>query len=136
MKARKRVWIAAFVLLTAAALIALSHDGAPRITPADAHALLHSDSTVILLDVRTPAEFKSDTGHLAHALLIPLQELEQRSAELAGFKQRTIVVYCRTGHRSTAASEILSSLGYKVLNMEGGITRWRAEGLPTVLEPR
>jgi rhodanese-related sulfurtransferase len=89
---------------------------------------------VIVLDVRTPAEFNSSTGHLAKAILIPVQELERRIDELQKYKQKSIIVYCRTGHRSTSGTEILLKHGYNARNMEGGITRWRAEQLPTVNE--
>lgn len=102
------------------------------ISPADALSLAGKDSTVILLDVRTADEFRSETGHLAGALLIPVQELEARVNELAPYRNRTIVVYCRTGHRSTRGTEILQGHGFRAVNMDGGITRWRAEHFPTV----
>ena len=101
-------------------------------SPADVLSLAGKDSTVVLLDVRTPEEFNSETGHLAGALLIPVQELEDRVGELTKYHDRTIVVYCRTGHRSTSATGILQKHGFKVMNMEGGITHWRAEHFPTV----
>lgn len=102
------------------------------ISPADVMRLAGRDSTVVLLDVRTPEEFDGETGHLARALLIPVQELDSRAGELTRYHDRTIIVYCRTGHRSTKATEILQSHGFKVMNMEGGITRWQAEHYPTV----
>lgn len=125
----------AAVIVAASVLLAQSSDSSTRITPADALKLVTTDSSAVVLDVRTPAEFKSETGHLANAILIPVQELEQRAGELTPYKERTILVYCRTGHRSTIAAEILQKHGFKALNMEGGITRWRSENLPTVQEP-
>jgi rhodanese-related sulfurtransferase len=106
--------------------------GSSLISPADVVSLAGKDSTLLLLDVRTPEEFSGETGHLAGALLIPVQELEDRVGELTKYRDRTIVVYCRTGHRSTSATGILQKHGFKVMNMEGGITRWRAEHFPTV----
>jgi rhodanese-related sulfurtransferase len=105
------------------------------ITPADAKKLVESDSSAVVLDVRTPAEFSGETGHLKNALLLPVQELEGRVGELDKFKSRTIIVYCRSGHRSTTATEILEKHGFKARNMQGGITRWKQENLPIVLEP-
>ena len=52
------------------------------VTPAEVRSLIAGDSTVVLLDVRTPEEFASETGHLSGALLIPVQELEQRTREM------------------------------------------------------
>ncbi len=106
--------------------------GTSLISPADVLSLAARDSTVVLLDVRTPEEFNSETGHLARSVLIPVRELESRIGELTGYRERTIIVYCRTGRRSTSAAEILQKHGFKVMNMEGGITRWRAEHFPTV----
>jgi rhodanese-related sulfurtransferase len=106
--------------------------GSSLISPADVVSLAGKDSTLLLLDVCTPEEFSGETGHLAGALLIPVQELEDRVGELTKYRDRTIVVYCRTGHRSTSATGILQKHGFKVMNMEGGITRWRAEHFPTV----
>ena len=106
------------------------------IAPGEAQKLLDSDSTVIVLDVRTPEEFNGDTGHLAKAILLPLQELEQRVGELTPYKEGKIVVYCRSGHRSTTAAKFLEKKGFNVLNLDGGILRWKAEDLPVVKETR
>jgi rhodanese-related sulfurtransferase len=122
------------ILLLLSALSVFPQDKNILISPSDSYKLMQSDTNIVLLDVRTPAEFNSETGHLAHALLIPVQELERRGNKLQKYQQILIIVYCRTGHRSTTASEILQKHGYHVRNMEGGITRWRAEQLPTINE--
>ncbi len=121
-------------VLAAGAVFGGSDEPGSLITPAEAQKMIAKDSSIVLLDVRTPAEYNSETGHLANAHLIPVQELEGRVSELSKYKKHTIVVYCRTGHRSTAATEILLKHGYKALNMTGGITRWRSESLPVVIE--
>jgi rhodanese-related sulfurtransferase len=59
----------------------------------------------LILDVRTPGEFKR--GHLPQAMLIPVQELQRRIAELSAYRQNDILIYCATGNRSTVASKIL-----------------------------
>jgi rhodanese-related sulfurtransferase len=125
---------AAAVILAAAVLsiVVFAQQGKGMIVPADAQKLVASDSTVVVLDVRTPAEFTGPTGHLKNAILIPVQELESRVGELATYKGRTILVYCRSGHRSTTASSILAGHGFAVQNMDGGINRWIAENLPVV----
>jgi rhodanese-related sulfurtransferase len=124
------------IILLLSALYVFAQNKNIFISPSDSYKFMQSDSNLILLDVRTPAEFNSETGHLAHALLIPVQELEQRVDELRKFKSNLIIVYCRTGHRSTSATEILQRHGYNARNMEGGITRWRVEQLPVVKEKR
>jgi rhodanese-related sulfurtransferase len=94
--------------------------------------LLVEDSSVVLLDVRTPEEFRSETGHLSGAMLIPVQELEHRTVELEQYKERTIIAYCRTGRRSSTAATLLNGKGFNVLNMTGGIVRWNTEQRPVV----
>jgi len=103
------------------------------ITVDEAHAL-EADPTVVLLDVRTSEEFQSETGHLKNAVLIPIQDLEKRVAELMQYKGKTIIAYCRTGRRSGVAADLLTSKGYTALNMEGGIVKWNEEKLPVVKE--
>jgi rhodanese-related sulfurtransferase len=88
------------------------------------------DTTLLLLDVRTPQEFKSDTGHLQGAILIPVQELKNRMAELNPYKSKTIIAYCRTGHRSSLATDMLRGEGFTVMNLTGGITLWNEKMLP------
>ena len=127
---KKMMYLIAALVVVGSIFLAVSGDGKSPIAPADVQKLIQKDSTVVLLDVRTKTEFESETGHLAGAELIPVQELEERVGELTKYKDRTIVVYCRTGRRSTTATDILQKRGFNALNMTGGITRWRQEGLP------
>lgn len=98
------------------------------------------ENDVFVLDVRTPAEFNS--SHLEGATLIPVNNafgsnlssellLEARKNEVP--ENKKVLVYCRTGHRSTAASTILAKAGYsQVYNMGGGINAWVESGYPVV----
>ena len=87
------------------------------ITPKQAQTLLENDQNVTLLDVRTVEEFK--TGHLRDAQLIPLSVLEKNLDKID--KSRKVIVYCRTGNRSVAASRILEKNGFVPLNVKNGI---------------
>ena len=97
--------------------------------------LIRIDPSIVLLDVRTPDEFRGESGHLEHAILIPLQELERRLDELTAYKRQTIIAYCRSGNRSGTAAAILTKKGFAAMNMEGGMLKWNAEKLPVVHEP-
>ena len=93
---------------------------------------IKSDS-VQLVDVRTLQEYAE--GHIDGALNINVQSdnfkvLAQR--ELS--KNSTVFVYCLSGRRSLDATEILTKLGYKVVNLKGGIIEWKDDGLPVVSE--
>jgi rhodanese-related sulfurtransferase len=100
-------------------------DGAT--SPTAAASLIKEKKNLQLIDVRTPAEYAE--GHLAKAKLIPLQELEERLAEID--KGKPILLYCRSGHRSWMALRILLDKGYtQTKDIEGGINAWTAAGLP------
>jgi rhodanese-related sulfurtransferase len=98
------------------------------LSPKEASALLQKDTNVTLLDIRSAQEFEK--GHIKGATLIPLSSLEKEVFRLGNVKHKKIIVYCRSGSRSIAASRILSSQGFTPLNMKGGIIAWINEGLP------
>ncbi len=84
---------------------------------------------VFILDVRTQEEYNA--GHIRNSTLIPVQDLSKRLNEVP--RNREILVYCRTGGRSTAASEILVNNGFtQIYNMKGGITEWTKAGYEVV----
>lgn len=109
--------------------------GYGKLSPREAAGILARDSGIVVLDVRRPDEFAGATGHLGKALLIPVEDLGERIGELDPFRDRTILVYCRTGHRSSIASGLLSKKGFRVFNLEGGIVKWNKESFPVVKEP-
>lgn len=91
---------------------------------------IKSDS-VQLLDVRTPDEYAE--GHINGAINIDVKAdgFEDRAAKELS-KNSIVLVYCRSGRRSLTAAEILTKLGYKVVNLKGGIIDWKENGLPLV----
>lgn len=99
--------------------------------PSQASDELRADASLRILDVRTQPEY--DAHHLASAELIPIQELQDRIAEID--TDASWLVLCEHGVRSHATCEFLSSLGFRDLrNVSGGMARWIGEGLP--LDPR
>jgi thioredoxin len=99
-----------------------------ELTAAEARALIEKKDPLIL-DVRTPQEFYS--SHLPGAKLIPLQQLMERLSEIEDYKDRDIVVYCRSGNRSTVAGEILIRKGFKkIYHIRPGIRGWIKDGFP------
>lgn len=132
----KKVFIAAIVLLAGTLTIAMIQKTSPsnNMTFAQVREMIEKDSSIVLLDVRTLSEWNGDSGHLKGAILIPVQELEARVKELEPQKHKTIIAYCRSGNRSNTATKFLSSKGFNVFNMEGGMIQWNAEKLPVVKE--
>lgn len=100
------------------------------ITPKQAQMLLQKDENVFLLDVRTEQEFSQE--YIEGATLIPVQVLAQNLSKLEKFKNKKIIVYCHSGNRSVNASRILVENGYVPLNVSGGITQWKNDGLPII----
>ncbi|GLV54035.1 hypothetical protein KDH_08840 [Dictyobacter sp. S3.2.2.5] len=80
----------------------------------------------IVLDVREPSEWQE--GHIPGAVHMPLGTLPQQLSQLDPSKE--LVVVCRSGNRSMAASQILHRAGYKVHNLSGGMMHWSRSGYP------
>lgn len=93
--------------------------------------LIAGKDKVFLLDVRTPDEFKEE--HIEGAIEIDFKERSFRDECLKKLpKDKVIAVYCRSGFRSSTASNILLEEGFNVVNLKGGITAWKEAGKPTV----
>lgn len=85
------------------------------------------DQGAFILDVREPDEWVQ--LHIPGATIIPLGDLQDRLAEIP--TDKTIVVVCRSGNRSQSGRDILLSAGFlNVTSMAGGVTEWKAQGLP------
>ena len=94
-----------------------------------AFAELIADSNVVILDVRKVDEFAE--GHIKGAILIDQFQsdfVEQAQAKLP--KGKTIAVYCRSGRRSANAAGKLADIGYKCVNLKGGILAWKKADMP------
>ncbi len=95
---------------------------------------IQANPNVVLLDVRSPEEFKGTTtevpsfGHFKNAININVEELEARLVELSKYKDKEILVYCSHSHRSPRASYILNINGFNnVSNMNGGVSTLAAK---------
>ncbi len=91
----------------------------------DTAVQLLKDTSIRLLDVRTPREFKE--GHIPGALHMDVQATETFLKQIAALpKNKTYIVYCRSGVRSMKAAELMQQNGFRqVLNMEQGILGWK-----------
>ena len=78
-----------------------------------------------LIDVRTPAEYKS--GHIPGAVNIDIKGADFDSKTAALDKSRPVAVYCRSGARSKTAARKLSENGFQVIELDRGITNWNGE---------
>jgi len=82
-----------------------------------------------VLDVRAPADFNGEQGHIAGALNLPLEELPARLAELGADRGQRIAIVCRTDRKSAAAAPLLAQHGFTAAHaVRGGMTAWRERG--------
>lgn len=95
-----------------------------KITATEAKALM-DEGNVIVLDVRSQEEF--DAGHIAGAIRLAYGEFPDKLATVLPDKDATILVYCRSGHRSKIASDMLIEAGYTHVKDFGGIIDWPYE---------
>jgi rhodanese-related sulfurtransferase len=86
-----------------------------------------TDSTSILLDVRTQEEFQS--GHISGALMIDYYDEDFAHHISTLDKEKTIYIYCRSGGRSGRSMKMMREQGFdRLYNLHGGIMEWMAEG--------
>ena len=83
---------------------------------------LEQKDDIYLLDVRQPEEHRQ--ANINNSALIPLGELQSRIKELEPYKDKEIIVYCRSGARSAQACSILNQNGFNATNLEGGMIAW------------
>lgn len=87
----------------------------------------HKDALV--LDVREEKEYQE--GHILNATLIPLGKLGERISELEKYRDKPIVVMCRSGNRSGSACVTLGKQGFaQAYNLAGGVMAWQKANLP------
>ena len=126
---RLRIVLVVTVLLFAVAVQA--QQTVTNATAQEIYELVHEQGgQVTFIDVRTPEEY--DEGHIKGAVLLPVidSDFPQKVGELP--KDKTYVVYCRTGNRSQYAKKIMVAAGLSVIHMDGGIVAWKRAGYPVV----
>ena len=94
---------------------------------------LDKGEEIVLLDIREPHELQ--IARLDNTVHIPMGELASRLHDLEKYKNKEIVVYCRTGNRSLNCTEFLINKGFpKTQNLTGGIHAWSDEVDPEVMK--
>ena len=99
---------------------------AAGIGPLEAQHLVHVGA--VLIDVREPDEWEA--GHAPSARLVPMGQVGGRLAELGGAAK--MVVVCRSGGRSAAITQLLTSHGLDAVNLVGGMRAWAEADLPVI----
>jgi len=90
-----------------------------------------NNQSFVVLDVRTTEEF--DEGHIAGAVNVSHSVIEDNIAKLAGYKDKLVIVHCRSGRRAASAESDLLANGFKQLrHLEGDMNGWQEKKLPLV----
>jgi rhodanese-related sulfurtransferase len=101
---------------------------------AEANELINNNSSnleFVILDVRSSGEYSE--AHIDRAENIDYNSQIFKSELDKRDKNKTYLVYCRSGHRSSNAVKIMIELGFTdIHNLSGGIRKWKGEGFPIV----
>ncbi|UTC66361.1 MULTISPECIES: rhodanese-like domain-containing protein [unclassified Treponema] len=81
----------------------------------------------LIIDVREDYEYKE--SHLENSINISVNELEKRINEISSFKEKNIVVLCRSGRRSRMAAQILVNNGFKKVFDAPGVTKYKYKNI-------
>ena len=120
-----------YVAFCAARASESTEDAVPELSPLALRARLDAGDELLLLDVREP--FEAELARIPGARLIPLAALAATLAELEPWRERPVVVHCKSGGRSRRACQLLRSKGFQhVENLAGGIEAWSLEVDPEV----
>ena len=121
-------WIPVFMallLMAGCAAPAKRTSGYRKINMEQAASMMATESEYILLDVRTPEEFREK--HIPGAINIANETIGSEEIPELPDKEQLILVYCRSGNRSKQASEKLAALGYTNIVEFGGINDWTGD---------
>ena len=87
------------------------------------------DHELVLLDVRTQSEYES--GHIFKAINISHEQILEDPELLAEYKDKQMVVFCRSGVRAGKVIQLLESLGFKdIIDIDGDMLAWSGAGYP------
>ncbi|HSP87416.1 MAG TPA: rhodanese-like domain-containing protein [Ignavibacteriaceae bacterium] len=85
------------------------------------------DSSIVVLDVRTDEEVKGSLPKIKSAIHIPVQQLGERFNELEKYKDKEIIIVCRTQNRSSKATAFLNEKGFNAKCVSGGMSEYYSE---------
>jgi phage shock protein E len=125
----RRLVVFAIATALAAACTQAPEAKRPTITSAALAEKIRNGKAPLILDVRTPDEYRA--GHIPGSVNIPIDELPARLTELGIPKSAEVVVHCERGGRAAKGEAILAGAGYEqVVDLEGHMEGWRESKLP------
>ena len=108
--------------------IAKMMGGSREIGTLEATRLMNTGHALVL-DIRDTGEFSG--GRIPKSKNIPLAEIDKRLDEISRFKDKPVIVTCRTTTRSGSAARLLKQRGFAdVYQLAGGFGAWQQASLP------
>lgn len=120
-----KLFVLMAVLVPAVAFAEIKNEAAAKVDE------LIKTGKYVVIDVRTPEEYAE--GHIKGAVNYDYysDDFEDSIEENLTDKDKSYIVYCRSGKRSLYSAQIMEELGYKnIINLEGGILAWQNAGKP------
>lgn len=122
--------VGSFVALLTAFIVLETRRGGKSVSPQQLTNLVNRENALVL-DVREAKEFRE--GHITGSKNIPFAQLQNKLGELEKHKDTPVILVCKMGQHAGAAGRILSTAGFKdVRRLSGGVSGWKADGLPLV----
>ncbi|WP_455683608.1 rhodanese-like domain-containing protein [Thomasclavelia sp.] len=126
-KNKKMIIILAVIIVIGIGIFIFKNNHEPdiqyvKISAREAKEIIDNKSNIIIIDVRREDEYQ--TGHIEDAICIPNEVISNQAESLLPDKEQEILVYCRSGNRSSQAVNKLLDLGYTNVKDFGGIIDW------------
>ncbi|MBC2399322.1 rhodanese-like domain-containing protein [Clostridium tetanomorphum] len=95
-----------------------------KVSIEQAKKIVDENKDLVIFDIRTKEEY--DSGHIKSAILIPYDQINENIDFIKKYKDKEVLVYCKTGRRSSIAIKALIDNNYsKIYHMNEGISRWK-----------
>jgi len=99
-------------------------------TPQELLQRIGTKADILILDVRTPGEFRN--GHIPGAYHLDHRQVESRISEIEPYRNRPVVVYCLSGIRAGIVESYLVEQGFTQVNhLQGDWSAWESNKLPS-----
>ena len=82
-----------------------------------------NEKDILIVDVRTAEEYEA--GHIRYAINYSLDDISKDVSKLSEYKDKQVIVYCRSGRRSAQAAQILLESGFKNVSDAGGVNSYK-----------
>jgi rhodanese-related sulfurtransferase len=113
--------------------VSMTRGGYAEVSPQIANEMMLDSRQVVILDVRSPGDYRGANGHIAGAVSAPFESIERQLPELLPYQNQTVLVYGESDAEGALAAKLLTLAGFRnVVHVSGGLTGWIANGYRTV----